>query len=172
MNSLDETTVSVEKAISRIEKIGWGISHASNKSSVALMHEFLRRMAEWRKIFDDKPTSPFFDVARRIKTEFKLPKQLIVRLENALRGASPAQAWMCPHYVKWEALPEVDKIAYNHLLSPYEPLIIFLERGGDFNLHHGEIIIGDHTIPAGLWPDYVQSQTLDLAPDKLDALDA
>jgi hypothetical protein len=74
-------------------------------------------------------------------------------------------------YIYWEAIKERDKFKNIALCHPYEPLIIFFERGGYYKPDHGGIL-DRINIPIKNWKDYyIKESFISLDKEVLDRID-
>jgi len=161
----------------RIATPGPNRSHAVARSSLALVREYLRRVAEWVELSDqivglDPRDALRVDLAGLLLPELVLAPELASSLEDfRLPGmfASPIVA----HFVRWEAAVGHTALAESGLWEPYEPLVRLFERGGELFTHHGFIHV-EHA--ASFYPrdlkEYAgRSPLLDLHDRALERLD-
>ena len=115
-------------------------------SRVALMREYLRRAAWWTEAL---PSSvwPFFDIALAIHPEVRAPPELLRQVEahlGEMGGLLSHQGRGCVRALHFAALldsglplPQVPDSAR----QPFEPLLLFFERGSGLTTETGFIDI-------------------------------
>jgi hypothetical protein len=125
----------------RITPRGYDRSHAVAPSSLALVREYLRRLAEWSELsghltgFGARDALRL-DLAGLLLPELVLVPELATGLEG-LRVSYGLAVQVAAHYVRWEAAAAHPALADSGLWEPYEPLVRLFERGGELFLHHG-----------------------------------
>jgi hypothetical protein len=146
------------------------------RSSMKLVKEYLRRIAEWAVLSGQLSGLGARDVLRLdlaglLLPELVLAPELTARLAYVKLHGIAAQVFA--NFVRWEAAAEHRVLLDSGLWEPYEPLIRLFERGGELFTHHGFIHV-DHG--ACLMPHELREYAsgppfLDLRAWALDKLD-
>lgn len=158
---------SLDAVIERLRRVDWATVTGRRDSRVALMKEFLRRSALYSEACDLADRWPFFDIAASVDPntpEVPVPGDLLAiglppRVRDTIR-------WM----LRWAASPPR---AHAELPDPYEPLLLFFERGGGFTVENRMVDVDSAGIPLRDRQRYLRGEpfaALDRAA--LDALDA
>jgi hypothetical protein len=166
----------VEKGLERLLKIKWEIDNSKTPSQIALMKEYLRRAALWADRVNPEEEWPFFDVGLYFAPDVRAPKEILDRMQEGLsgRGLSMRDSKTCAYYLHWMALCDAGRLEGIYLPEPYEPLIVFYERGGSFTVEHNFIEIGLlNPVMITNWRRSTQQPPLpSLDKEYLDQLDA
>ena len=153
--------------IERLRRVDWATCTGRRASRVALMKEFLRRSALYSEACALPDRWPFFDIAASVDPsppEVQLPDDLEAiglapRVRDTIR-------WM----LTWAASPAR---AQAELPDPYEPLLLFFERGGGFTVENRMVDVDSAGIPLRDRQRYLRDEPfVDLDRAALDALDA
>lgn len=154
----------------RLLAVNWsdgGYSHT--RSRQRLMHEYLRRAAWWVQELGCEEW-PMPDFAAYIDPVVRADPALVRELETAL-----ALNWsrtVCLNALHWTTLRATPGIALPDLEDPFEPLLIFFERGGDFTMESNFIDVGGGAVHRKTWQHYLSTeQVVALDPAVLDELD-
>ncbi|MCX5012022.1 hypothetical protein OG765_13620 [Streptomyces sp. NBC_00555] len=141
-----------------------------------LFREYLRRAGIWAQAYSAEAMWPFFDVVECVDPEFSLSTEVDAQLRECLgqiiyvgavkrtcTGAVRLADYRARHP---EALPD--------LPDPYEPLLLFYERGGAFFQDSGGFLdLTGVTVRRGTLVGRVTNPPLSsLDPALLDAVDA
>ncbi len=195
-NGIDEAATLA--AIERCRSITWRQDIRRLGSHVALMREFLRRAAvlsetlagntDWR--WDDftqllplplsvrrsLPAYAFLDDEPRYERPGVdlLEDQIIAlahdmserRLDMGLYGRK-----VCWWYIRWASVKTHWFVASMHLLDPYEPLIVFYERGGWFKREQGYVDLNGANVSLLTYKDQPPLLLHPAALDELDTLE-
>lgn len=160
-------TDSLGAVIERLRRVDWATSTERVSSRVALMKEFLRRSALYAEACSVADRWPFFNIAASVD-----PSTPEVRVPDDLQALGVPQRvrdtirWM----LTWAASPPR---AHAGLLDPYEPLLLFFERGGGFTVENRTVDVDSAGIPLRDRQRYLREEPFaDLDPAALDALDA
>lgn len=155
---------------------GYNQSHAVARSSIRLVKEYLRRVAEWAELSGQLSGLGPRDVLRVDLAGLLLPElvpapELVAKLVGIQLHGIAAQVFA--NYVRWEAAAEHRALAESGLWEPYEPLVRLFERGGELFTHHGFIHVehGACFMPQELKAYAAMPQFLDLRDWALDKLD-
>ncbi len=183
-------------AIERCRHITWQQDSRRLGSHAALMREFLRRAAvlsealagnpDWR--WDDftrllplpllvrrfLPASAFLDEEPRCDRPGVDPlEDKVIALNNGMNKSGFDTGWygrnVCGWYIRWASVKNLPSVAALHLPDPYEPLVIFFERGGWFRREQGYVDLNGTNVTLST---YKNRPPLSLDPAALDALDA
>jgi hypothetical protein len=148
-------------------------SLAHRRSRIKLMREYLRRSAVQARQLGVTDVWPFFDVAEYAARGTTVPADLAARLGELTSGPAryPAVARSCWGALHWGAAMDAGALPAD-ADDPYEPLLLFFERGGGFYLEEGFIDVEGGSVVRKTWQDHVDTEPLDLSPAVLDAFDA
>ncbi|XXT19165.1 hypothetical protein WME94_53960 [Sorangium sp. So ce429] len=153
--------------VARLQAVDWATVGPLRRSRVALMREFLRRSALWSEVLGCPDRWPFFDIAGAAGAQAPLPE---LPAELASRVLSPRSRDTIRWMLRWAAAPPP---ALPGLPEPYEPLLLFYERGGGFTVENRMVNVGLAGIPLHDRTAYVRPLPfVELDPAALDALDA
>ena len=186
-------------AIDRCRRIEWRQDISRLGSHVALMREYLRRSAVVAEALNETVNWPWNDVAARltlpgVDRRF-LPGYVFLDKEPVYEGpkADPLEAkvialnahisenrystgWYGRHacwwYIRWASVKNHAALVPLNLPDPYEPLIVFYERGGWLRPEQGYIDLNGANVTIAGWQKAANQTplpTLDSAA--LDLLD-
>lgn len=185
--------------IDRLERVKYEVSDHRLTSSVLLVKEYLRRSALWALAMDCAEGGQVFDIAQLLALgngdERPLPgytlldpephslradplEQRILALRQHLRGSEYAVSWQMERcllwHLRWVTLAADPAVTGFDLPVPYEPLVVLYERGGWFQMRHGEF---DFYPLGGFRPGTTaryadQEPVVSLDPIDLDRIDA
>jgi hypothetical protein len=134
----------VRTARSRLEAIRWNQPDrdAREGSQIALMREFLRRMALWAEALECVEKWPFFSVAEHIEIDAfaasRVADPLPSSIEDTLNRVPLARLRrICAGFVQWSMIESRDEVRGFDLPAPYAPAITMFERGGMFYVEQG-----------------------------------
>ncbi|MEU9039075.1 hypothetical protein AB0D45_29810 [Streptomyces sp. NPDC048352] len=112
----------------------WDLAFDRNQSRRVLMWEYLRRAAVWAKACGGEEAWPFYDVTAYLDPGFELPPAQAAELEELQRTVFWEELRKtCAGAVRLAGLRERTPDAVAGLPDPYEPLVLFYERGGSFS---------------------------------------
>jgi hypothetical protein len=165
-----------EETVARLLAVGWkGDLWADHyRSRVRLMGEFLRRSAWWADQVDATDQWPFFDIADHVAPGVRVPDALAARLERRIdEGIGwPVVAQCCRASLHWAAVLDAGA-APRFTEDPFEPLLLFFERGGGFTIETGFVDVGAGAVRLRTWRDHLTPEpVVDLSATALDAVDA
>ena len=169
-----------QKALERLLRIvplEYEQRHAVARSSLALVREYLRRIAEWdeltgRLVGLHTRDVLWVDLAGLLLPELVLAPELATGLSGFQLHIGLAEQ-IATNFVRWEAAAGHSNLAESGLWEPYEPLIRLFERGGELFTHHGFIHV-EHCasfMPGELRSFINTTPLFDLHPRELDKLD-
>jgi hypothetical protein len=163
-----------EATLARLNAVNWKDDAAFDHRSarMRLMREFLRRSAWWAQRFGAPESWPFYDIAEQVAPGVTVPADLCARLEELIRTQIgwPAAAVTCRAALHWAAV--LDAGAWpDGGEDPYEPLLLFFERGGLFTTEGGFIEVFGGSVRRRTWHEYLDSKPADIRPAALAALD-
>lgn len=173
---MSDSNPKTEALSRRLERVSWRVDTSHLRSNVTLMREYLRRAALWAEELGCTEAWPFADFTDYIAPAQSPPKESFERLENKLAAVS-INLWMkktCLWALKWASLDEAVRRSWADLPDPFEPLLLFYERGGRFYQEHGYIYVEHVGIPAGVkgWQAFVRFEpVVSLDSETLDRLD-
>ncbi|MGW3293058.1 hypothetical protein ACWC9S_03720 [Streptomyces xiamenensis] len=164
-------------AFERLKSIDWlddtgAFDHTGSR--MALMREYLRRSARWAEAVGAAESWPFFDLGEAIEPGIHVDGDLAAEMEdflyqNVTRGSIRNTCWGAVH---WAALPPDTLAGLPALDDPYEPLLLFYERGGPFTLEGPFINVGEGMVLHKNIEDHLSPQPVtDLDAISLDYLD-
>ncbi|MEU9006268.1 hypothetical protein ACFWBI_33420 [Streptomyces sp. NPDC059982] len=111
----------------------WDLAFARVGSRRVLMWEYLRRAAVWASACGAEEAWPFYDVTAYLAPEFGLGREQEERLAGLLRAVPGEELRRtCAGAVRLAELGERAPAVVAGLPDPYEPLVLFYERGGSF----------------------------------------
>jgi hypothetical protein len=163
-----------EAMLTRLLAVKWQDDAAFDHRSarMRLMREFLRRSAWWAQQFGAPDTWPFYDIAEYAAAGVTVPEGLSVRLEELIRSQIgwPAAAVTCRAALHWAAVLDSGALPDGGE-DPYEPLLLFFERGGIFTTEGGFIEVYGGSVRWRSWQEHIDSKPADISPAALAALD-
>lgn len=161
------------QALERLRSLHWSFDFDRERSYVALMKEYLRRMGLWADALQLTDTTPFFDVAAAVLPNMRAPQALVAALNVQVHPPSPLVQVTCEWYLHWNFVCDRPEITCFQLPEPYEPLIRMYERHGSFRREHIYIDVGLTGIAMPPWRVYAKHEPLTNLDDAtLDQLDA
>ncbi|MEV6850023.1 hypothetical protein [Actinoplanes sp. NPDC051411] len=163
-----------EATLARLMAVNWKDDAAFDHRSarMRLMREFLRRSAWWAQQFGAPESWPFYDIAEQVAPGVLVPEDLTARLDELIRTQVgwPAVAVTCRAALHWAAVLDAGARPDGGE-DPYEPLLLFFERGGLFTTESGFIEVFGGSVRRRTWPEYLDSKPADIRPAALAALD-
>jgi hypothetical protein len=157
----------------RLSAIRWEGNLEHTRSRVALMQEYLRRAAWWAQA--TPAVWPFGDLATAVDPMVLVPEPLRLAVLDAVRRQAPA-SWIAEDLVtwilRWAALEPRPVAPRPDVDDPFEPLVLFLERGGEFTVENRMIQVESAAVPIRPIEAYLTRAPLDLDSAALDARDA
>jgi hypothetical protein len=164
-----------EATLARLLVINWDDDAAFDyrRSRLRLMGEFLRRSAWWARQFGAPDTWPFYDISEYAAPGVAVSDELSARLEELIhaRVGWPGVAVACRAALHWAAVLDAEARPDGGE-DPYEPLLLFFERGGGFTTESGFIEVCGGSVLRGTWHDHIDAEPVDISPASLDAFDA
>ncbi|MEV7615261.1 hypothetical protein [Streptomyces sp. NPDC089799] len=154
----------------------WERAYARVLSRRVLMRDHLRRAGLWARALGAVDAWPFFDVSAHADPRFALAPETEAEL-TAFLGGLPVDTEVrrtCAGAVRTAGLLERAPGAARGLPDPYEPLLLFFERGGAFHHDSGGfldltgVLMRPRSLAGHLGTPVLRS----LDPVLLDALDA
>lgn len=134
----------IAAALARVHAITWDQPDRNDRegSQIALMFEFLRRMALWYEALRGRSRWPFFSVAEAIaagsgNVRAILERPEMVSIESAVGRLLSHPRHICTWYVQWSAIEALDEVRAFGLPEPYQPALLIFERGGLFSIEQG-----------------------------------
>ncbi|MER5867340.1 hypothetical protein [Kitasatospora sp. NPDC002040] len=164
--------------LDRLSSIAWNDAVTAEKcanSRSALMAEYLRRMALWASAYEIGRPWPFIDLVEHIDPSVRIGKDVLDRIDDLIedRAIGPKVARVCRNAVRWAELRGADTAALPDIADPFEPIIVLLERGGQFFTEGGIALLGFGGVPlAGVAENISRGPLERLDSDCLDELDA
>jgi hypothetical protein len=163
-----------EATLARLLAVNWKDDAAFDHRSarVRLMREFLRRSAWWARQFGAPDSWPFYDIAEYVAPGVTVSEDLSLRLEELIRTRVgwPGVAVACRAALHWAAVVDAGARPDGGE-DPYEPLLLFFERGGSFTTESGFIEVDGGSVRRRTWPEYLDRKAADISPAALEALD-
>lgn len=145
--------MNLEDVVSRVLAISSvsGDRDASSSEAI-LVRDFFSRVSSLAKDVGEWNSGPFFDPEKLIGiSPDDNAKAAIDHLNSAGSQRNAYVKRICSDAIKWASYVSLgNSIAVNHP-DVYEPLLLLFERQVDFGFHHGDLIIGDLSIPVGTW---------------------
>jgi hypothetical protein len=151
-------------AIDRCWNIEWQEDTKRLGSQVALMEEYLRRSAIAAEVLRTTLNWPWYDYggrfARLVNRKTPLPcyvfleaepyyegpgadplEDKVIALNQHMNEGGGRQGWYgrktCWWYIRWASIKSLPDVVSLELPDPYEPLLVFYERGGQFHPEQG-----------------------------------
>ncbi|WP_274563168.1 hypothetical protein [Streptomyces spiramyceticus] len=151
----------------------WDYAFGHAQSRRLLMHEHLRRSALWARACGAEDAWPFFDVTGYVDPGFQLPSELAAELHEVLKKAAYSARKTCSGAVRFAELRAQGNATLPDLPDPYEPLILFYERGGEYLQDDAGFLdlTGVSIKPRSLQDHLVAMPFLTFRTTTLDALD-
>ncbi|MEV4412924.1 hypothetical protein [Catellatospora sp. NPDC049609] len=141
------------------------------RSRHRLMAEHLRRTAWWARQLDCAEW-PFPDLAACADPTVRADPALVTQIERLLALAPDPVLEAAVNGLHWYTLRDHAAVPLPDLADPYEPLLLFFERGGGFTLITGYIDIHSAYVERGdLHHHLTTDACVELDADILDALD-
>lgn len=163
-----------QATLARLLAVNWKDDRAFDHRSarMRLMREFLRRSAWWAQHYAAPDAWPFYDIADCVAPGVTVSEDLSVRLEELVRTQIgwPAAAVCCRAALHWSAVLDAGARPDGGE-DPYEPLLLFFERGGLFTTESGFIEVYGGSVRLRPWPEYLDKKPADISPAALAALD-
>ncbi|MDI1460613.1 hypothetical protein QEZ54_06525 [Catellatospora sp. KI3] len=160
-----------EAYVTRLRAVNWSdeTMYARRRSRQVLMQEHLRRSAQWADLLQTDAW-PFPDLAAAVDPTIQADPALVSEVEELI-GGSVAE-YVCLYALRWYTLRALPEVVLPDLPDPYEPLLAFFERGGDFTLITGHVDVGLALVPRWDVSRYLAAEPeADLDPATLDKLD-
>jgi len=165
--------------LNRILSFDWrGGDNRRQASQLALFNEYLRRTALWCQVLDLADAHPIVtDLPNQLVTGIKATPVNTTLMQQTLRTVGKTNVYermLLTRVLDWAAIADTDAVCRYGLPDPYEPLLLFYERGGWLA----------KTEQRGVWEisgavdhieraiAYLDLQPLPLDPVLLDELDA
>ncbi len=146
-------------------------------SHVALFKEYARRMALWAEALHlSRSDWLLTSIAQQITPNLVLSANEMAELDTyfAEYGIHPPLARVLESSVAWSHVAKSDIVKGYQLPDPYEPMLIFFERGGDFQWHPNGFWAISEAFGVGnvdIETYAIASPFAELDPDELDEID-
>lgn len=155
----------------RLRAINWTqVGQFQKTSNGYLMAEYLRRLALLDRELDGRIDHIFFDPGTVFKTDFKDRGEEFFNLSFKPQNAYVAH--ICKTYLMWCSLLDEENRIVSKFADLFEPLIVIVERGGDFGFHHGELIAGNSAFSVKNWRARWAMSPIDISEKFLNQYDA
>lgn len=154
----------IELALTRLLQIPSIPCEVDDEVAASLAGEYIRRVAVMAYIEGIKLRSPFFDPLQLIaispiNTNGAMKK--LMEMENP-KFANAYSRRTAECYLTWsEGLDSRNALACRYP-DLFEPLVRLLELGGDFGLHHGELLVAKSAIPLENWERSLAAQPYEI----------
>jgi hypothetical protein len=163
-------------AVKELVQMDWKVNTDRTPSHIALMNEYLRRMALWATETACTKEWPFFDVALRIQPHIRANPLLCEQLDNHLiyHKISHVMRKTLVNHLHWLALHDEGLLPCTQytIPAPYEPVAVMFKRGGYFWLDSIAICIGIASMFRKPWTAYIDLPAMNDLDDRiLDRLD-
>ncbi|MTW02692.1 hypothetical protein [Pseudoduganella ginsengisoli] len=149
----------VEHGLVRLSKINFDMAGCSPELVENLAGEYIRRVAIMSGEQGISMPSPFFNPLSMLSIDGHVAKKAMERFQSAV-GDKVRNAYLrraCECYLQWcEGIDEGDPIAGRYP-DLFEPLVKLLEVGGEFGLHHGELMVGNGAVPLRDWMRFAKA---------------
>lgn len=157
----------LRKRLNALQKLGRKSQYSN--SNWMLLQEFLRRTARLAVVLDHFAYYPFENYPIIIDSELPSLSQEIKEVIESIHCGGSRGRIMLKKAVEWEMLDTVDHERFPE--NPYEPLLIFYERGGYFDVENRMIIFDGGLFPIKPIEIAMSLPPLDLRKENLDILD-
>ena len=153
----DASQNKVAHAIARVRAIDWNQSDRSERegSQIALMREFLRRMALWADALACTSQWPFFDVADKLAGRHPAAQTALADVQISFDDLPFHPRKILTGFVKWAAIEDLAEVSAYGLPAPFEPAIVMYERGGVFHVENRMFQFNLASFPLGTPPSYL-----------------
>ena len=165
-----------ERVLDRLLAVAWDgkAAYAHPRSRSALAYEILRRWAHWAKAVGSEGEWPFFDVAAELAPDIRADPALVDRLVGGLGDyiCFPPMRTVTEGALHWAALGDVPRRRFPDLDDPFEPFLLFFERGGGFTTGNGFMELGSGSMPMRTPDFHVNLEPVPIDPATLEELDS
>nr|WP_052478074.1 hypothetical protein [Kibdelosporangium sp. MJ126-NF4]CEL15873.1 hypothetical protein [Kibdelosporangium sp. MJ126-NF4]CTQ93798.1 hypothetical protein [Kibdelosporangium sp. MJ126-NF4] len=149
-----------------------GFNHLGSR--IKLMREFLRRIALWSHAYDIPPQRhwPLIDLGMYVAPDLRAAPDVLDRLNEVDDHLEPFTARpVAEAAVHWDVVKGGAELP--DLPDPYEPYLLFLERGAGFYIDKGifiDLYFASITLKR---PEFLRDrEPIPIDPASLDAFDA
>lgn len=167
-----------KQTLDRILNMNWRTGDPDRQpSQLALFNEYLRRVGLWYQALDIPDAHPIVsDLPGNLVEGIKAKPVSTTLMQQTLRTlgrTSIYERMLLTRALDWAAIADTDAVVTYNLPDPYEPLILFHERGGWLNKAglDGEWNISGVVGTIHRAHAYCHLTPLDLNTAALDALD-
>jgi hypothetical protein len=168
-------TAAMERLLERLLAAPWGDVDAEERhkmSRARLANEFLRRTALWGDVLKAKGDWPFLKLAEAFDPSVPDAGVWFERLSSGTeRGLGSATEDVVPVMFQWAGLGERPYQRFPELEDPYEPMLLFFERGGGIVTMHGAFEIYTTSVRFETRAERKSQTPFAIDPATLDALD-
>lgn len=129
--------------LNRILSLNWQGGDANRRGSqLALFNEFLRRVALWCEALEWLDAHPIAsDLPGRVLPRVRATPVNTTLMQQTLRTLGKTSVYermLLTHVLNWSAIADRDEVLVYTLPDPYEPVLLFYERGGWLSKPHGQ----------------------------------
>lgn len=143
----------VEQGLGRLLNISFERAEFDHELAASLAGEYVRRVAIMSDREKIKMPSPFFNPLELMSIHGASAKDALkifeLKTNGKIKNAYLRRACEC--YLQWcEGIDSGNLIAAKYP-ELFDPLIELIEIGGEFGLHHGELLVGGSAVPLRDW---------------------
>ena len=151
----DPLNSNLASAVKKLRANRLGEVARDNLDHAALVAEYLHRVAALNERCALKLRSPFFNPLEILRIS---GERSAATMSELIGSADPIPLLkdalarrVCHSFLQWNE--GVDEGADSAVSDPqlFDPLITLFMRGGRFDIHHGELLVGDSAIPLRNW---------------------
>ncbi|MFG3099441.1 hypothetical protein ACGFZL_02730 [Streptomyces sp. NPDC048182] len=132
----EDSALTVLDRIRAIDWDDWGAAFDHSRSRALLMREYLRRAAQWTRLYGVPDRWPFFDITESIDSAAPFDAEIREAIESLLDSmVNPGSVKRTLRgAVHLAALRDLGCVDLPELPDPYAPLLRMYERGGGFSV--------------------------------------
>ena len=168
----------IQEMADRLIRVDWDDVESAlprARSRDLLMREYLRRTAWWAHRLDAGvgwPSGwPMFDIASLIAPDVRAAPAVLEQVDGAQPGWLGRDRFLCRWILHWTQLRH-SGVELPDLPDPFEPLVIFYERGAGFSLENGMIDVGVKWVRIGsVRENLIEAPVVELDAAVLNAID-
>lgn len=167
----------VQATLARLLAIDWASDMTRTDSRVVLLKEYLRRSAVWADRLGLPEDWPFYDLAAAVDPSVRADESLMEILADRVGSMGfYSPLWRAIQaMMHWAAIRDAGQVPDDvgpDLSDPFEPLLLMLERGGDFDTEHGQFVVDAVVLPAQRYENLLRRAPMEsLDAEVLDAMD-
>lgn len=136
----------MNKVLDRLLSVNWKLQPEHKKSQLELLSECFRCQAHWFVFFEVPEKWPSYDVAAIVDPTLRAPESdlQVFRKHIASYKFGIHYFNILVNSVHWGHLSDSTDLTRFGLPDPFEPLLVFYERGGQFDMSYELRMITSH----------------------------